>query len=634
MTQSTDHSGNAEADGPHAYEVLARKYRPRSFADLIGHGAMVRTLENAFSAGRIAHAYILTGVRGVGKTTTARILARALNYQTTDNKEDSGPTIHMEADGIHCQSIAQSRHPDVLEMDAASRTGVGDIRELIEGVRYAPIEARYKVYIIDEVHMLSTAAFNALLKTLEEPPPHVKFIFATTEIRKVPVTVLSRCQRFDLRRIDPEMMVEHLRNIAKAENVTVSDEGYAMIARAAEGSVRDALSILDQALVQHASGEQSGEDSVSAQTIREMLGLADRSQTWDLLAHCLAGRAGDALALFKEQYDIGADPQVIVRDLLELVHLLTRIKAAGPNAAGHGPAGTADAGRATQMVEGLSMNALTRAWSLLMKGLEEIRFAPDPASAGEMALIRLCYASDLPTPDEALRLLKSVDHGQAVSSPPGPSTAGASPKALAPTSSPTADQSISEQSAPDQEATSNTIPFRPRSEADSPKNEPATSTERAADQPVLDSLKDIAAMATRKKEKRLRTELEAYVHIVKFERGRITLRLAEGAPADLTNRLTRLLKEWTGDLWSIIIVDEVAGDATLRETRDEEVRNHPMIKRAMDLFPGSKILRVRDADMMVDDHQDDHDGTQDPDEDDLGAPSDVPQAKAATVQER
>ena len=292
------------------YQVLARKYRPQNFDDLIGHAAMVRTLRNAFATGRIAHAYVLTGVRGVGKTTTARILARALNY-VGPNGEDNGPTVDLAAEGRHCRAIAESRHPDVFEMDAASRTGVGDIRELIEGVRYAPVEARYKVYIIDEVHMLSTAAFNALLKTLEEPPPHVKFIFATTEIRKLPVTVLSRCQRFDLRRIDPDTLIAHLEGIAAKENVAVEPDGLAMIARAAEGSVRDALSILDQALIQRISAG----DAVTAEAVRDMLGLADRTRAWDLLSAALAGKAKEALEIFREQYDAGAELQEMVNQL-------------------------------------------------------------------------------------------------------------------------------------------------------------------------------------------------------------------------------------------------------------------------------------------------------------------------------
>ena len=374
----SDNTVSAQDPKP-AYEVLARKYRPRQFSDLIGHEAMVRTLENAFLSGRIAHAYILTGVRGVGKTTTARILARALNYERADTA-DSGPTIHIEEDGIHCQAIAESRHPDVLEMDAASRTGVNDIRELIEGVRYAPIEARYKVYIIDEVHMLSTQAFNALLKTLEEPPPHVKFIFATTEIRKLPVTVLSRCQRFDLRRIDPDTLISHLSKIAALEGVLVDDEGLAMIARAAEGSVRDALSILDQAIVQHRSTD--GSNTVSASAVREMLGLSDRSRNWTLVSSCLNGKTPEALDVFRDQYNAGAEPATIVRDLLELIHLLTRVKVAGPASADHGPAGTAEADQARSLASTLTVNGLTRAWSLLMKSLEEVRFLPRSGSGG------------------------------------------------------------------------------------------------------------------------------------------------------------------------------------------------------------------------------------------------------------
>ena len=406
------------------YQVLARKYRPQNFDDLIGHGAMVRTLRNAFATGRIAHAYVLTGVRGVGKTTTARILARALNY-VGPKGEDNGPTIDLAVEGLHCRAIAESRHPDVFEMDAASRTGVGDIRELIEGVRYAPVEARYKVYIIDEVHMLSTAAFNALLKTLEEPPPHVKFIFATTEIRKLPVTVLSRCQRFDLRRIEIEMLTEHLSSIVGREHAKVERDGLFMIARAAEGSVRDALSILDQALIQR----NAPDETVSAEMVRAMLGLADRSRSWDLFEAAMRGDAKSALEIFGAQYDAGADPSVILRDLLQIAHLLTRVKAAGPEAAAHGAAGEADAARAREMAAALAMNALTRAWSLLMKGLAETQAAPDPVAAGEIALIRLAFAADLPTPDEALKMLAGDSDA---SSPPRaarPSRNAAAPQA-------------------------------------------------------------------------------------------------------------------------------------------------------------------------------------------------------------
>jgi DNA polymerase-3 subunit gamma/tau len=536
------------------YQVLARKYRPQTFDDLIGHEAMVRTLRNAFATGRIAHAYVLTGVRGVGKTTTARIIARALNY-VGPNGEDGGPTVDLPVEGRHCRAIAESRHPDVFEMDAASRTGVGDIRDLIEGVRYAPVEARYKVYIIDEVHMLSTQAFNALLKTLEEPPPHVKFIFATTEIRKLPVTVLSRCQRFDLRRIDPDALIAHLETIAARENVTVERDGLAMIARAAEGSVRDALSILDQALIQRASAD----DAVTAEAVRAMLGLADRSRSWSLLEAALAGKAKDALEIFRDQYDAGADPAVILRDLLALVHLLTRVKAAGPQAASHGAAGEADAARAREMAAALPMNALTRAWSLLLKGLGETQTAPDPVSAGEIALIRLAFAADLPTPDEALRMLKGETGSFAPSAPPlrpqgggGPSVALAEPVARA-------------QAAPAPMAG-----------------------------PRLDAFTDVVRLAEAKRDLRLKVELESYVHLIAFESGRIEMRLHDKAPADLPQRLMMRLKEWTGRIWAISVNSGEEGRETLRDARTAEVMAHPLVKKAFEVFPGAEILVIRD----------------------------------------
>ncbi len=541
------------------YQVLARKYRPQSFDDLIGHGAMVRTLSNAFATGRIAHAYVLTGVRGVGKTTTARILARALNY-VGPNGEDNGPTIDLAVEGRHCRAIAESRHPDVFEMDAASRTGVGDIRELIEGVRYAPVEARYKVYIIDEVHMLSTAAFNALLKTLEEPPPHVKFIFATTEIRKLPVTVLSRCQRFDLRRIDIDTLTEHLQKIADKENAAVEREGLFMIARAAEGSVRDALSILDQALIQRAGAGEAGKgEAVSVESVRAMLGLADRSQTWDLFELTLKGDARGALELYRSQYDAGADPAVILRDLLQITHLLTRVKAAGPDAAGQGAAGEADAARARAIAERLAMNALTRAWSLLMKGLIETQGAPDPVAAGEMALIRLAYAVDLPTPDEALRILSS---GGAVSAPP--------PRAPRP-----ARGSALEAAMPD---------AAPRAGAPAPK--PAG--------PRLESFLDVVRIADQKRDARLKVELESYVHLIAFEQGRIELRLHDRAPSDLAGRLMQRLKEWTGRQWIVSINAQEQGRETLRDARTAEVLAHPLVRKAFEVFPGAEIVAIRD----------------------------------------
>lgn len=540
------------SSGP--YQVLARKYRPQNFDDLIGHAAMVRTLSNAFATGRIAHAYVLTGVRGVGKTTTARILARALNY-VGPNGEDNGPTVALSVEGRHCRAIAESRHPDVFEMDAASRTGVGDIRELIEGVRYAPVEARYKVYIIDEVHMLSTAAFNALLKTLEEPPPHVKFIFATTEIRKLPVTVLSRCQRFDLRRIDPDTLIAHLETIAAKESVTVDKDGLAMIARAAEGSVRDALSILDQALIQRV--DQG--DPVTAEAIRDMLGLADRTRGWDLLEAALGGKAKEALGVYREQYDAGAEPAVILRDLLQLCHLLSRVKAAGPDAASHGAAGEADAARARALANALPMNALTRAWSLLMKGLTETQMAPDAVAAGEIALIRLAFAADLPTPDEALKMLKGDASGSS-SPPPRPqgSSGGGASAALA-----------------------------------DPVARPHSAPAPVAG-PRLDAFTDVVRLAEAKRDLRLKVELESYIHLIAFEPGRIEMRLHEKAPADLPQRLMMRLKEWTGRVWAISV--NAGGEAreTLRDVRTAEVLAHPLVRKAIEVFPGAEILVIRD----------------------------------------
>ncbi|MBB5517457.1 DNA polymerase III subunit gamma/tau [Amphiplicatus metriothermophilus] len=592
MTDIPEGQDDAAAPGSGSgagYQVLARKYRPQTFDDLIGHEAMVRALRNAFASGRIAHAYILTGVRGVGKTTTARILARALNY-AGPNGEDAGPTIDMPGEGLHCRAIAESRHPDVLEMDAASRTGVGDIRELIEGVRYAPSEARYKVYIIDEVHMLSTAAFNALLKTLEEPPPHVKFIFATTEIRKVPVTVLSRCQRFDLRRVEPETLTDHLAKVAEKEGVAIDRESLWMIARAAEGSVRDALSLLDQAIVQGAAGEGGGPEA-----IRAMLGLADRSRSWELLHAALSGAAGEALGIFREQYDAGADPAVILRDLLELVHLVSRVKAAGPEAAGHGAAGEADAGRARETADRLSMNALTRAWSLLMKGLSETREAPDPAAAGEMALIRLCYAADLPTPDEALRMLKGSGERRAAV---GNRTASAASIADS--------RSSILESAPGGRAAAAGGGFAREPLAAREDPQPAPAPRRApaprgdASGPRLSSFEDVIRLAEAKRDAKLRIELESYVHLISFAEGRIAMRLHERAPADLAGRLTRRLKEWTGAHWVATVDSNAEGAPTIRDARYAEVMAHPMVKRALALFPGAEITAIRDVEPASD----------------------------------
>src|SRR3954470_22194678 len=387
--------------GP-AYTVLARKYRPRTFEDLIGQEAMVRTLTNAFATGRIAHAFMLTGVRGVGKTTTARLLARALNYESDTVHQ---PSVDLSVEGRHCRAIIEGRHMDVLEMDAASRTKVDEMRELLDGVRYAPVEARYKVYIIDEVHMLSTAAFNALLKTLEEPPPHAKFIFATTEIRKVPVTVLSRCQRFDLRRVDAAVLVKHLSGIAEKEAIKVEPEALALIARASEGSVRDSLSLFDQAIA-HAAG------AVRAEDVRQMLGLADRTRTIDLFEAVMKGDAAAALKELREQYDTGADPAVALADLAEFTHFVTRLKVV-PSVADDVSIAEVERTRGRGFAERLSLRVLSRAWQMLLKGISEVEAAGRPLAAAEMVLVRMGYAADLPTPDEVIRSLAGGEGGSA-----------------------------------------------------------------------------------------------------------------------------------------------------------------------------------------------------------------------------
>ncbi|PZO00272.1 MAG: DNA polymerase III subunit gamma/tau, partial [Alphaproteobacteria bacterium] len=393
-------AGSASAAAPEgipdeAYTVLARKYRPRTFEDLIGQDAMVRTLTNAFATGRIAHAFMLTGVRGVGKTTTARLLARALNNETDVIDR---PSLTLTAHGRHDASIMAGQHMDVVEMDAASHTGIDGIRDIIESVRYAPVEARYKVYVLDEVHMLSNQAFNALLKTLEEPPPHAKFIFATTEIRKVPVTILSRCQRFDLRRVEPDILVEHLSRIAGREGMSVEADALALIARAAEGSVRDGLSLLDQALVQGERGQP-----VRTEVVRDMLGLADRSQTIALFESIMAGRTPEALESFRTLYGYGADPIQITNDLLEHCHAASVAKMLGPDATRL----PGDQARALAALgAAISAGTLSRTWSMLLKALDEVRRAPNPADAVEMAIVRLAYAADLPGPEEALKKLQ------------------------------------------------------------------------------------------------------------------------------------------------------------------------------------------------------------------------------------
>ncbi|WP_418152351.1 DNA polymerase III subunit gamma/tau [Litorimonas sp. RW-G-Af-16] len=397
-------SETSSPSGAQPYQVLARKYRPTTFEDMIGQDAMVTTLKNAFRANRVAHAFMLTGVRGIGKTTTARLLARALNYES-DTIE--GPSVELGTPGKHCELIMASGHMDVLEMDAASRTGVENMREMLEGVRYSPATARYKVYIIDEVHMLSTGAFNALLKTLEEPPDHAKFIFATTEIRKVPITVLSRCQRFDLRRVEASVLAQHLKGICDKENVKISESGLALISRAAEGSVRDGLSLLDQAIVQ--AGLDG--DEVSGEQVRTMLGLADRVRILDLFEMAARGDTKGALLEMRAQYDDGASPSVVMRDLLDICHDISRAKTLGDDA--EFDAAPDQHARMRDLGEAQSVGQLTRLWQVLMTAHNEVRTAPDPLAAAEMALLKLSLAGQMPPPELAAQIIEAAQQQKA-----------------------------------------------------------------------------------------------------------------------------------------------------------------------------------------------------------------------------
>ncbi|MHB8284781.1 MAG: DNA polymerase III subunit gamma/tau [Caulobacteraceae bacterium] len=552
-----------------AYQVLARKYRPRRFEDLIGQEAMVRTLANAFSSGRIAHAFMLTGVRGVGKTTTARLLARALNYETDSVH---GPSVELSVDGRNCQAIIEGRHMDVLELDAATRSKVDEMRELLDSVRYAPVEARYKVYIIDEVHMLSTAAFNALLKTLEEPPPHAKFIFATTEIRKVPVTILSRCQRFDLRRVEPDVLAKHLDKIATLEGAKVDPEGLAMIARAAEGSVRDSLSLLDQAIVQAERGE-----TVGPEIVRDMLGLADRGQTISVFEHVMHGRAADALLAFRQLYQFGADPAQVVNDLLEHAHAASVAKTLGPDALG---LPKEQAARLATIGGTASAGALSRVWQMVLKAYDEVRRAPDPAAAVEMALIRFCYAANLPGPEEALKALQSGDtpSGRPTTALPsggGGGNGGGALRAVASSPAPQYAPHGATQSAPG---------LKP--------------VARGVARVVLQSFDDVLTLINEKRDVTLKLDVERYVRLVDFKQGVIAFEPAPGAPPNLSQRLSGKLKEWTGQPWMMDIQSGGQETGFERDKRQEgeqraQIEADPFVLSVMEAFPGTQIVGVR-----------------------------------------
>ncbi|MBH9981726.1 DNA polymerase III subunit gamma/tau [Bartonella sp. B10834G6] len=623
------------------YRVLARKYRPQNFSDLIGQEPMVRTLTNAFDSGRIPQAWMLTGVRGVGKTTTARILARALNYKTDTIDK---PTIHMDKLGEHCKAIMEGRHVDVIEMDAASHTGIDDIREIIEQVRYRPVAARFKVYIIDEVHMLSTQAFNGLLKTLEEPPPHVKFIFATTEIRKVPVTVLSRCQRYNLRRVDSNVLAAHLRKISDLEKIEAEDSALAMIARAGEGSVRDALSILDQAIA-HGGGK------VDAESVRTMLGLADRTRIIDLFEMIMKGDVAGALKEFRDQYDGGADPLVILNELADFNHLVTRLRFT-PEIADDISLVEEERERGLDFSKKLSVRVLSSTWQMLLKGTQEVDSAASPIDAAEMLLIRLTHAADLPTLDEALKALgegkpaiklpQSSDTGKAADDSNGSSAnsgkniaeqKSAQKNALAdnPESSGNSFSTGSHETARaevDNSARNNAATEHKNFQTSSPQKAPTmqlVSTSSAALEPdeqvlqapaknnetaeensepavnrvILHSLQDVVDLADKHNDMQFKLLVKEFVRPVSFRQGRIEFEPAEGMPRFFAHDIAKMLREWTGERWTVTVVNE-GGGLTLREEDEKahqallsDAEADPDIAKILKYFPGSKIVDVR-----------------------------------------
>ncbi len=556
------------------YRVLARKYRPSDFDSLIGQEAMVRTLSNAIDSGRLAHAFVLTGVRGVGKTTTARIIAKALNCTVHD-----GPSISPCGACDNCKAIAESRHVDVLEMDAASRTGVDDIREIIESVRYAPVSARYKIYIIDEVHMLSKNAFNALLKTLEEPPEHVKFIFATTEIRKLPVTVLSRCQRFDLKRVEADVLIAHLAKLVEQEGCKAEDGALKLIARAAEGSVRDSLSLLDQAIA-HGAGE------VTESQVRDMLGLADRALVLDLFEQLMKGDVATGLTTLRHQYDAGADPAVVLNDLLEVTHWLTRLKVT-PDTGTDTLVSEAERKQGGEMAQKLSMPHLTRAWQMLLKGLGEVRTAPSPIAAAEMVLIRLCYAANLPGPADLVKQLQNGGGG-APAGGPAPSGGGGNVHAISSQQAPQA--SIGQ--GPTAQQSAQVLAF---------KNDAAYGDDHAK-HPMPVDFEKLVALFNAEKEPTLAVMLKDHVRLVDYKPGSITIRTTRQTPPDFMMRVKSCLKMWTGVDWQITITRDAEGESTIRDkeiARDKKRRDEalaePIVKALLASFPDAELIHVRDS---------------------------------------
>lgn len=571
----------AEQNTP--YRVLARKYRPQNFDELIGQDALVRTLKNAITTGRIAHAFMLTGVRGVGKTTTARIIAKALNYTGADGK--SGATTGDTADCALCRAIAEDRHPDVIEMDAASRTGVDDIREILDGVRYAPTEARYKIYVIDEVHMLSKNAFNALLKTLEEPPPHVKFIFATTEIRKVPITVLSRCQRFDLQRVGVDLLVPHFMKICEKEGISAEQDAMTMIARAADGSVRDGLSLLDRAIA--LSGE-----TITTQQVQDMLGLADRAQNLDLLEKALSGNIAEALVIMDAVHKNGGTASVVMQDLLDLTHLLTRLKAVPETKDVNQALSGEQFDRARDLATKLSMPSLGKAWQILLKGISEVNEAPNPQAAAEMVIIRLAYASDLPDPADLIKRLKDTQ----------------SSTSAAYVSSGTPSGTMASSSIHHQDFTPPHVQTRMTgSGQEIMRATPQLSIVPAPEAvPTFKTLDDLVAYLNAQQEIVLGTQLYHFAHLVKLEHknfgespsGRLEFRQVQDALPDLGQRLTKTLKTLTNQHWMVSIVN--AGGAPTLYQRDEAIRlqeiedvaKMPLVKNILEIFPEATLVSV------------------------------------------
>ena len=555
------------------YQVLARKYRPETFADLVGQDAMVRTLKNAFQADRIAQAFIMTGIRGTGKTTTARIIAKGMNCIGPDGS--GGPTTEPCGQCEHCVAIAEGRHVDVMEMDAASRTGVGDIREIIDSVHYRAASARYKIYIIDEVHMLSTSAFNALLKTLEEPPEHVKFIFATTEIRKVPVTVLSRCQRFDLRRIEPEIMIDMLRRIATSEGAEISDEALALITRAAEGSARDATSLLDQA-ISHGAGE------TTADQVRAMLGLADRGRVLDLFDMIMSGDAAGALTELSAQYADGADPMAVMRDIAEITHWISVIRIT-PEAADDPTVSPDERARGREMADRLTMPVLTRMWQMALKALEEVANAPNAMMAAEMAIIRMTHVADMPTPGELVTKLKDAE-------PPAPPSGGGGSGGGSPSGSRGA-----------QAVASRTASMTSSGGVSASGSQTALAQAPDSVLARFPTFQHVVDLIRANRDVKLLVEVEGGVRLVSYRPGRIEFEPSHNAAPDLAQRLGSRLQSWTGVRWAVS-VSGTGGQPTIAETRDAEkerlraaAAETPIVAAILSSFPDARIGELKTA---------------------------------------